>query len=204
MNIDDTVLVIEGPYKGTIGKVARIEGDKYVIVEDGQLFGFYADVNSVEYVNPEYMSEMATVARIPATNKRSALRIEVNPDRKRKGDPYFKVMDTMGYDKKKSRVCRLHFLDSGMEFHTGDGLLTWDITNRDIKEIIKALKMEHEDFPEYTNWQMACYLWNMEYGFDINRQSYFNGEYDDKYKDHPSYVPSTQEIPDTWSKEETE
>ena len=167
MNIDDTVLVIEGPYKGTIGKVARIEGDKYVIVEDGQLFGFYADVNSVEYVNPEYMSEMATVARIPATNKRSALRIEVNPDRKRKGDPYFKVMDTMGYDKKKSRVCRLHFFDAGMEFHTGDGLLTWDITNRDIKEIIKALKMEHEDFPEYTNWQMACYLWNMEYGIWI-------------------------------------
>lgn len=62
MNIDDTILVIggPGPYKGIIDKVARIEGDKYVIVEDGQLFGFYADVNSVEYVNPEYMSEMAT------------------------------------------------------------------------------------------------------------------------------------------------
>ena len=92
-------------------------------------------------------------------------------------------MDTMGYDKKKSMVCRLHFLDAGMEFHTGDGLLTWDITNRDVEEIIKALKMEHEDFPEYTNWHMACYLWNMEYGFDINRQSYFNGTYDEKYKD---------------------
>ena len=59
---------------------------------------------------------------------------------------------------------------------------------------------------QYTIWQMTCYQWNFEYasfynGKDIrNEDEYFNGVYDidpDFYK-HPSYVPSTTVIPETW------
>lgn len=200
-SVNDTVLITEGLHAGDIGNVTMVADGKYAVRTDDRILSFYVREDALEYVNPDYcaITEMATVARMPATSKYHALRIEVNPDRKRKGVPYFKVMNTESYQKGKSKVCRLHFLDEGMEFHTGDGLLDWRITDKDIKEIKNVLSKPHKRESNYTIWQMACYLWNMEYGLIPDEvDKYFNGEYDDSNKNHPSYVPSNQTMPKGW------
>lgn len=142
-----------------------------------------------------YLGEMATVA----TSRDPELRIQVNPDPHRKGVPYFKVFNTSKLKAGESKVCRLHFKDSGMEFHN-DGYVNWKITNKDIKLIRNFLQKNHKKDSQYNIWQMACYLWNLEYGFfdEDDQEDYFKGEFDEKLKDHPSYVPSTQKMPDTW------
>lgn len=142
----------------------------------------------------EYLGEMATVAR----DEERQMRIQVNPDRKRIGNPYFKVFNTATPKEGKSRVARFHFKDEDMEYHK-DGYLDWVVSKDDIKQIKSFIIDCHEDFPQYTNWQMACYLWNYEYGLIGNRDKYFKGEDDEKNKDNPSYVPHDQEMPDTWA-----
>lgn len=200
LEVGDKMIVVEGIRKGDIGKVTRVEDDTVCVITERCITGYRISKDLVEYYNPNYylVTEMATVA----TSTDPQLHIEVNPDRKRKGNPYFKVLDTASFIPNKSKACRLHFKDSEMEYHTGDGLLRWKITNKDVKAIKKLLNKRYDDVPEYTNWQMCCWLWNLEYGFEFfnrsHRDAYFAGEFDEKFKDHPSYVPSTQEIPETW------
>ena len=142
----------------------------------------------------EPLGEMATVT----TSDKPALRIQINPDRGRKGNPYFKAFNSPNFSK-GTKVARLHFLDSGMEYHQ-DEFFDWVLTNKEIKQIKELLMEAHHDFPQLTNWQMACWLWNMEYSLidPRNRSDYFSGKFDEQFKDHPSYVPSTAEIPETW------
>ena len=48
---------------------------------------------------------------------------------------------------------------------------------------------------------MASYqvFWNLEAKIiDDDIEAYVNGEYDDLYKNHPSYVLSTQKIQEYW------
>ena len=143
----------------------------------------------------EPLGEMATVVTV---NKPRPVRVQVNPDSNRKGSPYFKVFPTERFNN-DTRVARLHFLDSGMEYHR-DEFKDWKITNKDCDDIISVLKSTHYRFSDYTVWQMTCYYWNMEYQFilpdEIDR--YMNGEFDDEYKSHPSYIPSTTPIPTGW------
>ena len=141
----------------------------------------------------EYLTEMATIG----TDRKHNLRVQVNPDRNRSGNPYFKVFNTAIIKSGESKVARFHFKDSGMEYHK-DKYLDWNITNNDIKFIKEFMTKPHKDFTEYSNWQMTCYLWNYEYGFDIDRIEYFNGEYDEIYLNDASYIPSTTEMPDEW------
>ena len=201
--LDDSVLITEGKGRGLTGSIVRcLEDDIYIVRCDGSLFSYNEKEEDLEYYNPMYyaMVEMATVVSTPAVKKDPALRIEVNPDRKRKGNPYFKVLDTEKYQEGRSSVCRLHFLDEEMEYHTGDGLLDWKTNSRDIESIKKLLRKPHKKESQYTNWQMACWLWNLEYGFFVedDLDNYMYGKFDEENKDHPSYVPSTTEIPDTW------
>lgn len=128
-----------------------------------------------------------------------AIRIVVNPDYTRKAIPYFKAFDTQGLKDNITKVTRLHFLDTGMEYHR-DAYKDWKLNSEDIKNIKELLMSSHYDYDEYTNWQMACWLWNLEYGlfstFDLD--DYFAGKLDDQFKGDPSYVPSTTQMPDTW------
>ena len=46
---------------------------------------------------------------------------------------------------------------------------------------------------------MDGYEYTCGYRFDIkNPEEYFNGDCDDKFSYHPSYVPSTCEMPEMW------
>ena len=112
--------------------------------------------------------------------------------------PYFKVYDNSSYTS-ATKVARLHFKNYGIEDHK-DRYESWYPNNKEIKMIRNFMMNQHVDFPQYTNWQMACWLWNLEYDFfnNHNRDEYFAGKFDEEYKDHPSYVPSTQKMPETW------
>lgn len=70
-SVNDTVLITKGLHVGDIGKVTRVEDDKYAVIADDRILSFYVNENALEYVNPEYcaITEMATVARMPATSK---------------------------------------------------------------------------------------------------------------------------------------
>ncbi len=143
----------------------------------------------------EPIGEMATVV----TSKKPALRIQVNPDRNRIGNPYFKVYDSSSFTK-GTKVARLHFLDTGMEYHQ-DEFDDWMLSEKDIKLIKELLNELHPREHDYTNWQMSKWLWNMEYMTSLpydGIDDYFDGKFDDEFKDHPSYVPSNTPIPETW------
>ena len=142
----------------------------------------------------EPLGEMSTVG----LQNKPPLIVEINPDRRRVGNPYFKVYNMASY-KKATHIARMHFLDTGMEYHR-DAYKDWRLNSKDIKNIKEFLSNPHDDYPEYTNWQMACWLWNQEYGFigPNNRRRFMNGKFDDQFKDHPSYVPSNTPIPETW------
>ena len=148
----------------------------------------------------EPLGEMATITR----DEELSIRIQVNPDRGRIGVPYFKVFNTPMLLRNKTKVARLHFMDSGMEYHQ-DEFMDWVISNQDIKNIKKVLNKKYKD-TQYTIWQMTCYQWNFEYasfynGKDIrNEDEYFNGVYDadPDFYNHPSYIPSITVIPETW------
>lgn len=145
-----------------------------------------------ESINDETFSEMATVG----SDTVRKLRVTVTPDIHRIGDPYFKVFNTSKLTT-DSAVARCHFKDDGMEYHS-DKYKDWVLKGKAIRLIQDFMMEPHEDFPEYTNWQMACYLWNHEFSFTDSKQDYFAGKVDEEFKDHPSYVKHDQEMPDTW------
>ena len=143
----------------------------------------------------EPLGEMATVAD---SDRPVGLSIQVNPDPDRIGNPYFKVYNTAVPKIKESRVARLHFLDSGMEYHQ-DKFMDWIPTKKEIKSIKDLLSQKHLVY-NYTNWQVACFLWNQEYHLFMQKDidDYMNGLLDEKLSIHPSYVPSTTVMPETW------
>ena len=141
--------------------------------------------------------EMATIA----TDKN--LNINVNPESDRLSIEYFKVLNAKSF-RSATKVARLHFKDSGMEYHRDpSGKQPWALNSKEIKQIVRLLESKHVDYNGYTNWQVACYQWNLENGL-INQgvQDYFAGKYDHIYDNDSrlkeAYVPSTQEMPKTW------
>jgi len=166
----------------------EVSSDELVDYDD--IIGQY--ISGEYYPDDEAFTEMATIL----SDDRLKLRIQVNPDRNRVEDPYFKVFNATIPKLGETSVARLHFKDSGMGYHI-DGYFDWDINDTDIHRIIDILNSPYRESPQYTNWQMACYLWNLEYALiDQDRNKYFRGEFDDNK--HPSYVPSNQPIPSTW------
>ena len=179
----------EGVYKAEPASLLdnQIDDDSAIFVDEVDMpLPMYDDY---------YLGEMATVC----SSAKPAMSIHVNPDPNRIGNPYFKVYDSELPRKNDTRICRLHFLDSGMEYHK-DSFKDWIISSKDIRNIKSFLSEKHELTQKYSNWQMAKFLWNLEYRFFPQRDidKYMSGQFDDQFKDHPSYVPSTAEIPDTW------
>lgn len=142
--------------------------------------------------------EMATIA----TDKN--LNINVNPESDRLSIEYFKVLNAKSF-RSATKVARLHFKDSGMEYHRDpSGKQPWALNSKEIKQIVRLLESKHVDYNGYTNWQVACYQWNYHNGLVKSFKDYFAGDYDEKYKNatdinlQEAYVPSTQEMPKTW------
>lgn len=91
-----------------------------------------------------------------------------------------------------------------MEYHKAR-YEKWILNADEKKHIIRVLHNESERYKGFTNWQDMCFQWNYENNL-IGQEfkKYIDGDYDEKYKNHPNgalrkaYVPSTQEMPETW------
>lgn len=146
----------------------------------------------------EVYCEMATIV------SQNGISIKVNQEIERLDIAYFKVYDSVLVRNAK-KAARFHFKDGGIDTHEPDpfGISIWIPNSNEMKVIINLLKKPYKDIPEYTNWQYACYEWNREnelVGDSI--KEYFSGKYDKKYVNNSrlkeAYVPSTQEMPETW------
>lgn len=193
------VLITEGIYQGCIGELVKDMNDgRCLVILEGEVLSRYFPVDHIDYIDSECYIEMATTFRSQEMN----IKITVNPDRRRLGNPYFKVFNSCDTrpGNRKTKVCRLHFFDSEMEYHIGDGYLDWKINNSDVKNILKILKSNHPDHESITVWQYTCFKWNEEFEFVFSNQlsQYINGDFDEKYKDNPSYIPSSIDIPSKW------
>lgn len=128
---------------------------------------------------------------------------------------YFKVYDHNDYFLAK-RAARLHFKDSGMEYHRDPyEKQQWILNSKDIKRIRDLLKdindddyYLYHDYNTYTNWKILCYQWNHENGLipaSASITDYYSGKYDnDGSQLNNAYVPSTQKIPEAWNYEPPE
>lgn len=148
-----------------------------------------------------YLVEMDIIARS------DKLAITVAPERNKLPIAYFRVYDHIRVLSSK-RVVMLHFKDNGMEYQPHDPLhkKSWKLTSGEADNIVAVLKDYSIFNPEYTNWQMACFQWNRFnwlLPLHTNIDEYFTGAYDNMYPtdDFKSkvFVPSTHEIPDTWT-----
>lgn len=141
----------------------------------------------------------------PSIAKGVKLHISVDQEVHRLSIAYFKVYDHERVPSSK-RVARLHFKDSGMEYHANDplGKEIWAIPTDAIKNVIAILKSQNMINREYSNWQVACFEWNHYNGLlpgDVDLEKFFTGAYDQMHRSSTranAFVPSTQKMPDTW------
>lgn len=139
----------------------------------------------------EPLYEMATIGM----NFDLKVKVTVNPDPSRRGDPYFKVISPI---KQNSKIIRLSFLDNKIIRHR-DKLPPLEMTNKINSNIQKFLKFPWVNNRNVTNWDAAKYYWNLECGLiDGGIEDYVKGIYDKDNETNPSYVPSTQKIPEYW------
>jgi hypothetical protein len=140
----------------------------------------------------EYLFEMATVYR----NEKHNVSVAINPDSNRIGGAYFKFYNSTDY-KKATKVIRILFNEPKYVEHDGKEL--WELNSHEKKLLINCLKDRYRKY-KYINctvWDATKFDWNFEYlGLDLELEEYLNGEYDERYKNNPSYVPSTLEMPD--------
>ena len=141
---------------------------------------------------------MATVFHEPTMS------IRVNPDGKRRGEPYFKV-----YDREKftvsNKCCRVSFRKAQYIYHK-DSKPFWNMNGAERKKLIQVLQAPDRDLGMASVWMAAKYHWNNEYGllseafpeiYGTRADAYQNGFYDtDERRRHPSYLPSDLDMPD--------
>lgn len=137
--------------------------------------------------------EMATVLRDTENN----ICITVNPDSGRIGDPYFKFFNNSDYTK-ATHVIRILFKTANYAVHK-DGKKLWKLNHKDKKLLVTSLNKLSRKYKNTgaTVWDAVKFDWNFEYlQLDIEMDEYLAGEYDEMYKNEPSYVPSTYKMPD--------
>lgn len=139
----------------------------------------------------EYLDEMATIFK----SKEYGICVAVNPDSKRKGIPYFKFYNSSDFNNADS-VIRILFTKPDYVYHK-DSKKLWKLDTKDKRLLVSVLKKESVRYKGYTNWQVAMYDWNYEYLEEmISIEEYFNGEYDEQYKNVIGYIPSNLKMPD--------
>ena len=141
-----------------------------------------------EYIVEEHIEEMATVY----TDEVNKHVCQVNPDRNRQGLEYFKLYNNVNWSK-ATKVARIEFRKPNYVLHTNkDGKENWKLNNREKIALIKALKMDSEDYPGYSNYQAAIIHFNREKGLSANKtkENLIN---DLKY---PKFLPIDLPMPD--------
>lgn len=165
------------------------------------MMGLSLESHADEFDDDEVFSEMAVIEK----NKNRNVSITVDCESSHGSSiPYFKAYNHQRLSS-ATMVIRLHYRDDGIEVHTRDPkhCKPWDVDSKDIDDIIYALTRKNKDFPEYSNWQVACFQWNevndiFDPGCSI--KEYMKGTYDKRYAKISNYIPSTQSMPERWDK----
>ena len=129
---------------------------------------------------------MANVYRDP----KSRFCIEVNPDKQRLGNEYFKLYNARQW-KKATKIARISFRKAKYIKHS-DIFDDWVLANKEKKYLVEALqKQASMPYENYTNWQKAIILHNNEKGLPME-QTLENKLADLKY---PKYLPIDLPMP---------
>lgn len=140
--------------------------------------------------------------RTIAVSEEWNFRIRVTPAHNRNELPYFEAVTPIGLwlPQEPYRSAYFHFRDSQMEFFK-NGDLQWKIRDEDMEHIREVLQKDNVTDRGYTNWQMACYWWNVEHDildFGTPPEQYFQGMFDKANEKNRSYIPHDQRMPETW------
>lgn len=141
----------------------------------------------------EYLDEMATIYK----SQQYGVLVSVNPDSNRNGNPYFKFYNSSNYSK-ATKIVRIAFKSTDYIVHANsDGKKLWKLNNKEKSLLIAIMKSNSPSYSNRTVWDAAKYTWNLEYLEElINIDNYFNGDYDEKYKDDAGYIPHDLDMPD--------
>ena len=145
----------------------------------------------IKLIGEEFLDEMATVYR----SSKYCVQVAVNPDSKRKGNPYFKFYNAVSRDK-ATKVIRILFRKPDYVIHT-DSKKIWKLNSSDKKLLMKILNEPSSYYKNVNTWNAAKFDWNresLEENFYI--EDYLNGEYDNKFKDNINYLSSNLKMPD--------
>ena len=118
--------------------------------------------------------------------------IDVNPDKQRVGDEYFKLYDGKNF-RAADHVIRILFRGPYFDVHGGKPL--FKLGSRERKNLITFLssKCEEDGYEDCTNWQYAIILFNQEKGLpeEKTRKIIKEGE----ITPYPEYLPFNLEMP---------
>lgn len=100
-----------------------------------------------EYIDDEYLENYQSIARD------KGLHITVDWEKNDLNIAYFKVYDNIDI-RSSTHVARLHFKDSGMEYHINNSnhKKIWAMDAVEIKNLIALLNYRCNDNPKYSNW----------------------------------------------------
>jgi hypothetical protein len=144
----------------------------------------------IQLISEEYLEEMSTIYK----SKEYGIGVSVNPDSKRSGNPYFKFYNSSDY-LSATKIIRIMFNKPDYIIHN-NGKELWKLNSKEKKLLMDVLHMPSKRYRGRTNWEAAKFDWNYEYLEEmIDIDEYFNGDYDELYKNNPGYVNSTLSIP---------
>ena len=97
-----------------------------------------------------------------------------------------------------TKVATLSILTNEIFYREEDWIKPWKLSKREIRIIRRILWLGHPAGCRYNYWQMCCRAWNDRYADDelgLSDEYLYCRKSDEKYKNHPRYIPSTQPIP---------
>ena len=149
-------------------------------------------VEDLEIFNEELLYEFATVRAKDANNL--GIVMAVNPTPNYIGNPYFKVYNAPQFNK-ATKVARISFFKPELIEHQRNKLPWLNMNNKDKKNIIKFLNLRAAT-QKCTVWEALKYYWNSEKGINVGYiEDYLNGDFDEKNRNNPDYIPSTLKMP---------
>lgn len=127
--------------------------------------------------------------------------VHVDPDLKHQGNEYFKVYDSISYDKAK-KISRIKFKEPSYVVHNNnDKKKNYKLVSNKKDDLIDFLNSKNRKNPELTNWEYAIILFNRRLGLPdekTKKNLMFdkNSKYNDKYLPFDLKMPNYKNLPD--------
>jgi len=150
-----------------------------------------------------YVYEMATVGE----DSKLRIMVKIHPDTNRIECPYFKIYLpnslTPGKAHNGEGIARLALKSSKNIKHVDrEGYQQLAEVTADVIDRVHAfMAKQSKKYSKATNWKATCADWNNETGLiGSDVIGYLAGNYDEQNKDNALYVPSNQQVPESWDR----